>query len=221
VAQRGHLGLDHRPRRAFVLGFGAPASDAISNPLDLAMLAELSTVVSAATGAFDRYDHTSALEVTERFFWTFCDDYIELVKERAYSGDDSARAALRAGLDTLLRLFAPVLPFVTEEVWSWWHDGSVHRASWPATAGSAGDPGVLRLTAAALGQIRKAKSDRKLSMKAEVPRAEIRGSARELALVESALPDLKAAGRVAEVILIPAEHGSSVPPIGIVVTCAL
>jgi valyl-tRNA synthetase len=80
---------------------------------------------------------------------------------------------------------------------------------------------VLRLTAAALTQIRKAKSDRKLSMKAEVSRAEIRASQPELVLVESALPDLKAAGRVADVILIPAEHGSSVPPIGIVVTCAL
>jgi valyl-tRNA synthetase len=80
---------------------------------------------------------------------------------------------------------------------------------------------VLRLTSAALGQIRKAKSDRKLSMKAEVPRAEIRGAAEELAQVESALPDLRAAGRLAEVNLVPAEHGSSVPPIGLVVTCAL
>ena len=80
---------------------------------------------------------------------------------------------------------------------------------------------MLRSVAAALGQIRKAKSDRRLSMRAEVPRAEIRGSAAELALVESALSDLKAAGRVAEVVLIPAEHGSSVPPIGLVVSCAL
>jgi valyl-tRNA synthetase len=205
----------------FVLGFGAPASDAVTDPLDRSMLAELSTVVSAATAAFDRYDHTSALEVTERFFWTFCDDYIELVKERAYDGDDSARAALRAGLDTVLRLFAPVLPFVTEEVWSWWRDGSVHRATWPSDSGQPGDPAVLRLTAAALGQIRKAKSDRKMSMKAEVPRAEIRATAAELTLVESALPDLRAAGRVAEVILIPVEHGSSVPPIGLMVSCAL
>ncbi|GIJ70266.1 valine--tRNA ligase [Virgisporangium ochraceum] len=209
----------------FVLGFGAPASDsvaaAVSEPLDRSMLTELSTVVSMATAAFDRYDHTSALEVTERFFWSFCDDYIELVKERAYNGDNSARTALRTGLDTLLRLFAPVLPFVTEEVWSWWRDGSVHRAAWPTTTSPGGDPAVLRLTAAALGQIRKAKSDRKLSMKAEVPRAEIRATAAELALVESALPDLKAAGRVAEVILIPAEHGSSVPPISLMVSCAL
>ena len=205
----------------FVLGFGTPASDAVTGALDLSMLAELSTVVSAATAAFDRYDHTSALEVTERFFWTFCDDYIELVKERAYNGDDSARSALRAGLTTLLRLFAPVLPFVTEEVWSWWHDGSIHRATWPSASGHSGDPAVLRLTGAALGQIRKAKSDRKLSMKAEVSRAEIRATAPELALVESALPDLKAAGRLAEVLLIPTEHGSSVPPIGLVVSCAL
>jgi valyl-tRNA synthetase len=205
----------------FVLGFGAPSEDQVPNPLDRALLAELSTVVEAATAAFDGYDHTTALEVTERFFWTFCDDYIELVKERAYGGDDSARAALRTALDVLLRLFAPVLPFVTEEIWSWWRSGSVHRATWPSNVSKSADPAILRLTAVALGQIRKAKSDRKLSMRAEVPRAEIRGSAAELALLESGLPDLRAAGRVADVVLIPGGGAPSVPSIGIVVTCAL
>jgi valyl-tRNA synthetase len=205
----------------FVLGFGAPATDEVSEPLDRSMLAELSTVVEAATAAFDRYDHTTALDVTERFFWSFCDDYIELVKERAYGGDSSARAALRAAIDVLLRLFAPVLPFVTEEVWSWWRSGSVHRASWPEPLAVTGDRALSALTSVALGQIRKAKSDRRLSMRTEVPRVEIRGSEADLAVLEAGLPDLKAAGRVAEVILIRTEAASSVPSIGIVVTCVL
>ncbi|TYK46146.1 valine--tRNA ligase [Actinomadura decatromicini] len=187
----------------FVLGLGEVEPDApVTEPLDRAMLAALSAVVEDATAAFDGYDYARALERTERFFWEFCDDYLELVKTRAYGeGAEarSARAALRTALSVLLRLFAPVLPFVTEEVWSWWRDGSVHTASWPSPAElpPGGDPAVLAATGEALRQVRKAKSEAKASMRADVSRAVVRGA--EAARI--ARPDLAAAGRIAELTL--------------------
>ncbi|MFI6229243.1 valine--tRNA ligase [Micromonospora echinospora] len=191
----------------FALGLGA--ADALrapaTEPLDTAMLAELSGVVATATTAFDGYDHTAALQAAEAFFWRFCDDYIELVKERAYgtgSGADSARAALATALSVQLRLFAPVLPYVTEEVWSWWRYGSVHRAPWPTTyevqraVRGTGDPALLRLAGDALSQVRRAKSERKLSMRTEVPLAEALAPAAVLDQLALVADDLRAAGRI-------------------------
>ncbi len=198
----------------FVLGLGA--ADALrapaTEPLDRAMLAELAAVVTTATTAFEAYDHTAALQATESFFWRFCDDYIELVKERAYgtgAGADSARAALATALSVQLRLFAPVLPYATEEVWSWWRYGSVHRAPWPTTyeVGRAiqgeGAPELLRLASDALGQVRRAKSERKLSMKAEVPLAEALGPAALLDQLTLVVDDLRAAGHIGKLDLLP------------------
>ncbi|MDG4793880.1 valine--tRNA ligase [Micromonospora sp. WMMD1082] len=198
----------------FALGLGA--ADAlrapVTEPLDRAMLAELTTVVASATTAFEAYDHTAALQATESFFWRFCDDYIELVKERAYgtgAGADSARAALATALSVQLRLFAPVLPFATEQVWSWWRYGSVHRAPWPTTyevgraVSSEGDPELLRLASDALGQVRRAKSERKLSMKAEVPLAEALGPAALLDQLSLVVGDLRAAGHIGKLDFLP------------------
>ncbi len=204
----------------FVLGIteGAAASPAdVTAPLDRAMLAALADVVDAATDAFESYDHTRALEATETFFWTFCDDYLELVKDRAYGGEQwpaeataSARAALGLALDTLLRLLAPTLPFATEEVWSWWREGSVHRAAWPAAAplreaadgvGPAGLPAAGR----ALAALRKVKSEAKVSMRVGIVRAELGVPAAELPLVEAAADDVRAAGRVTDLALVADE----------------
>ena len=204
----------------FVLGIteGATAAAAdVTAPLDRAMLAALADVVDAATDAFESYDHTRALEATETFFWTFCDDYLELVKDRAYGGEQwtaeataSARSALGLALDTLLRLLAPTLPFATEEVWSWWREGSVHRASWPVAAplreaadgvGPAGLPAAGR----ALASLRKVKSEAKVSMRVGIVRAELGVPAAELPLVEAATADVRAAGRVADLALVADE----------------
>jgi valyl-tRNA synthetase len=186
----------------FVYSFPEPAVEAatITNPLDLDMLAELARVVETATAAFDDFDHARALEATEKFFWTFCDDYLELVKERAYSStapeqQASAVLALRAGLDVMLRLFAPFIPFATEEVWSWTHEGSVHVSEWPAPPTEVEPTGLLGAVGEALIGIRRAKTDAKASQKAEVESATISGPA----LLQLAIDDLRDVGRIAVV----------------------
>ncbi len=190
----------------FILGIAAdtPARARAGESVDLAMLATLAGVVQQATAAFEAYDYSAALESTEKFFWQFCDDYLELVKERAYGGEDeaasiSAQAALRDALDVLLRLFAPFLPFVTEEVWSWWRNGSVHTSAWPVPgdlASDGGDPALLLDVAATLVGIRGAKSQAKVSMKTEVTRAVVSGPEGALSRLFAAEDDLRAVGRI-------------------------
>lgn len=190
----------------FVLNLGEDGGE-VTEPIDLSMLARLSEVVGEATEAFEAYDHTRALERIERFFWEFCDDYLELVKTRAYDDTDgparSAHAALREALGVMLRLLAPFLPFVTEEVWSWWHGGSVHREAWPTPPARDGDPELLPAVAAVLGRVRKAKSDARLSMRAEVTRLTVTGAQADL--VRQAQDDLCGAGVIDEFVLRPGE----------------
>jgi valyl-tRNA synthetase len=192
----------------FVLSRRGEEGD-VTAPLDRAMLAGLAALVDDATAAFEGYDYARALERTESFFWAFCDDYLELVKGRAYGGQgevgaSSANRALTAALSTFLRLFAPFLPFVTEEVWSWWKDGSVHRATWPAAselrepAGTDSDPLVLEVAAAVLGEVRKAKTTAKASMRAEVTRCVVRDVPRRLSALAAAAGDVCDAGRIVE-----------------------
>ncbi|MDH4364643.1 MAG: valine--tRNA ligase, partial [Acidimicrobiia bacterium] len=198
----------------FALGMGDLAS-ALERPvtesLDRAMLAGLANLVSDCTRALDGFDYARALERTETFFWSFTDDYIELVKNRAYAsrGDEaaaSAHAALARALDTLLRLFAPFLPFVTEEIWSWWRAGSVHTSSWPdadalrAAAGE-GAAELLPLAGTVLTELRKTKTEAKLSLRAPITTATIVDTAERLALLGPALADLRDASVAAELLM--------------------
>ena len=207
----------------FVLGIGATAdSSTVTEPLDRAMLADLAEVVEAATAALEGYDHTGALTGIEAFFWQFCDDYVELVKARGYGEQGfepagSARAALAIALSVQLRLFAPFLPFVTEEVWSWWQEGSVHTARWPSASelrlvGGDGDPAVLAAASSVIGAIRKAKSDAKVSMRTEVASVIVRGSDEALEPLRQVVTDVAAAGRVNQLDLMPAVAGTPLTP---------
>ena len=190
----------------FVLGFADDVdSDAVTEPLDRSMLATLGLVVEQATAAFERFDYARALELTEKSFWDWTDDYLELVKGRAYDGGAagaSAHAALQVALDVYLRLFAPFLPFVTEEVWSWWRGGSVHRQSWPKADGlqtPGADLGVLEMTGLAIASVRKAKSEAKASMASEVASVTITAPPEILNWIRLAEPDLKAAARARDI----------------------
>ena len=186
----------------FVLSFPVPEGAEVTDALDLSMLAGLDRVVADATKALESYDHARALELSESFFWTFCDDYLELVKERAYDqenpGQASAALALRTALDTLVRLFAPVLSFASEEVWSWFQEGSVHTAAWPTPSGVEGDLAVLTAASEALIGIRRAKTEAKASQKTPVALAQVTAPAAVAAALRLVSGDLKAVGRIAE-----------------------
>lgn len=192
----------------FVLGIGEVADDVVpTEAIDIAMLHRLAGVVEEATKAFEEFDYARVLERTEEFFWWFCDDYVELVKTRGYlshteEGAMSARAALRRALSTLQRLLAPLLPFVTEEVWSWWQTGSVHQSQWPTTAaltnGLATGPNdeLLDAICGAIGVIRRAKTEAKVSQRAIVTEASFVTSINAATAITAGWADIADAGSV-------------------------
>jgi valyl-tRNA synthetase len=198
----------------FALSFEVPAGyNKVAEPLDQSMLLSLADVVRDATTAFENYDHTKALELAEGFFWKFTDDYLELVKERAYGqggateeSQASAAIALRKALHVMLRLFAPFLPYATEEVWSWWQTeaGSIHRAAWPKASEVSNGldtnyAGLLALASVAVGGVRKAKTDAKMSMKSEVQTAVLKAPAAQLEALRLLAGDLRSVGRIWEI----------------------
>ncbi|HTE67830.1 MAG TPA: valine--tRNA ligase [Actinomycetes bacterium] len=211
VGRRLATKLLHASR--FVLTLNGPVGTGATETLDRAMLAGLAGVVDEATAAFEAYEPARALEATEACFWTFCDHYLELVKGRAYgeagrAGQASAIGALHLALETMVRLFAPVLPFVTEEVWSWWRSGSVHRSPWPeggplraATGVERPSPLALEAASAVLAEIRRAKTLVKLSLRAPVGRVAVADRPERLAVLAEVADDLCRAGHIADLVL--------------------
>ncbi len=201
----------------FALADLPPEGEALTNPLDRAMIARLAAVVADATSSFEDYDYARALERVEVFFWWYCDYYLELVKGRRYDAGESQAAregaasvsrALRRSLSVFQRLLAPFLPFVAEEVWSWWQPGSVHRASWPGAEELLDALGMVQpdsapvedealgVAAEVLKEVRKAKSEARRPMRAPVARVVVHDSAGRLAALGLGLEDLRAAGSI-------------------------
>jgi valyl-tRNA synthetase len=185
----------------------------IATELDRAFVAKLRQLVDRATQSFEAFNHAQALSDTESFFWThFTDSYLELSKARARgeSGEDegargSAVAALRLGLGVQLRLFAPFLPYICEEVWSWAFaeesgERSIHRAPWPSAAELADVPepandASFDVAVACWNAINKSKADAEVSMGREAETLTIVANAATLASLEPVLRDVLAATR--------------------------
>jgi valyl-tRNA synthetase len=192
----------------FVLSTAEPRGP-VTASVDRALLSNLSQLVSQSTGLLEEYDYGRVLERVEREFWGFCDDYLELVKGRRYGeqgpeGAASANSALIAALSVYLRLFAPFLPFVTEEVWSWWQDGSIHQAPWPsadellrvAGATTESERAALEYARLVLGEVRKRRSEAKHSPKVPIVRALISDRGDALAHLDHFEADLRSACRI-------------------------
>jgi valyl-tRNA synthetase len=211
----------------FALADLPPEGEALTSPLDRAMIARLAAVVADATESFEGYDYARALERVEVFFWWYCDYYLELVKGRRYDAGESEAArqgaasvsrALRRSLSVFQRLLAPFLPFVAEEVWSWWQPGSVHRASWPDAAelvaalgdvehdAAAVEDQALAVAADVLKEVRKAKSEARRPMRAPVARVLVHDSAERLAALALGVEDLRLAGSIEMVETVEAEE---------------
>jgi valyl-tRNA synthetase len=196
----------------FALMSAAPQG-AIVVAVDRAMVRSLASLVTDVTAAFEGYDYARVLQRTETFFWGFCDDYLELVKGRRYGeqgvdGAASANAALTAALSVMLRLFAPFLPFVTEEVWSWWREGSIHTAAWPTaeeltslladntTATAQADQRTYAWATDVLFDVRKQRSEAKQPLKVPITKVTVTSDSAAIALMPQVEADLRAALRV-------------------------
>jgi valyl-tRNA synthetase len=197
----------------FVLGSPEPQGE-VFEAVDKGLLTMVGRLVREATQDLEDYNYASVLQKAETLFWFFCDNYLELVKSRRY-GDSgpaaaaSANTALLTALSALLRVFALYLPFVTEEVWSWWRAGSVHTAAWPLpeelfdAAGGEDDRGsrTLQLAADVLGAIRKKKSEEQRPMKTAVAQAIVRLPDTDRELLKTCEADLKASGLIQELVI--------------------
>jgi valyl-tRNA synthetase len=218
----------------FVLGAGTNEPSTVAGqPVDIvdqAMLVRLSEVVEAATIALEQFDYARALERTEAFFWWFCDDYVELVKTRAYGENQdssSAQVSLHRALSIVQRLFAPMLPFATEEVWSWWQSGSIHRATWPTTvetvSGFNVDPGSVESLDAiceVLGAVRRTKTEAKVSQRAEVAKLVVTADEKTVKMLQANLSDLRNAGSLKEIEFVVSDSNSEPTKISAQVTLA-
>jgi valyl-tRNA synthetase len=111
---------------------------------DLYLLSKLQTLITNSTKYFENYEYSKTKAEVDYFFWhTFCDNYLEIVKDRLYNPDkrgkesrQSAQYTVYTTLLTLLKLTAPIMPFITEEIYQLFYkkiekESSIHITSWP------------------------------------------------------------------------------------------
>jgi valyl-tRNA synthetase len=194
-----------------------------SMPLDLAQIDELRETTRLATAAFEQLDYATALDKIETSFWMFCDHYIELVKTRAYRDENethrrSAQATLEYSLKTYLRLFAPFLPFVTEEIWSWHFSSgkdSIHRAPWPSAieiqpVAKPPFENLLEMAITITSSVRGAKTQAQKNMKHPVTTLTLNCSEQTRCKLETVLGDILLAGSIEHVVYTTREDNTIV-----------
>ena len=171
----------------------------ITNDLDCAWIAKMSTCVENSRRLFGLNDYAGALEATEKLFWDFCDNYLEIVKGRAYSADNtSAVSTLMLSIDLFCLMFAPFLVFITEEVYQarpWGIDAnSIHIQLYPdvksyVSFGKSYD--LYTAVVSVVEKVRKAKSEQQKSVKTPVLSLTICGRDTDLKLISKVQDDLK------------------------------
>ncbi|MCB2081049.1 MAG: valine--tRNA ligase [Hyphomicrobiales bacterium] len=157
--------------------------EAVTEPLDRWVLTRLHRAIANATAAFEKFEYSGARAAVEDFFWNdFCDNYLEMIKGRAYGGEDVSEVAQHSAvitvyhcLEAVLRLFAPILPHITEELYSHIfaaeHQklGSLHaRGTWPKAEDYPLDETAEAIGIAArqiLDVVRKQKAEANVSLK--------------------------------------------------------
>ncbi len=173
----------------------------VKSILDLSFLSLLDDSIKASTKSLNTFDYAQALQEIETTFWTFCDSYLELVKTRAYQGEGeqrlSALASLNIILNTFLKLFAPYMPFVTEEIWSWLEkDSSIHTSAWPKAGSFETDIEYFNTAKKVLAAIHQAKSSAQKNLKWPVSELKLIGNKKTLSIIDEISNDIKLAGKV-------------------------
>jgi len=180
------------------------------------LLAKLKRIVDAATDSFEQYEYFRTKADSEKFFWqVFCDYYLEMVKHRLYNpdqvGEESRRAVqhtLYTGLLSVLKLMAPIMPHITEEIYQGYFreregDKSIHITSWPSfgdeyadkTSEEAGD-----IAAEVIHVIRKHKSYANMPLGAEVEKAKVLVPKDKIESIKLVLDDIKGTGKIKELV---------------------
>ena len=152
--------------------------------IDRWLLTKINAVIKVSTENFDNYNTSESKKITELFFWhTFCDNYLEIIKDRMYNPDkrgekarESAQYALYYSLDILLKLLAPIIPHITEEIYSLYFakkekKKSIHISDWPKFDKRLEDKKAEKMgdnAVAIIAAVRKYKSSKNISLGAEI-----------------------------------------------------